>query len=61
MSVDEYLQRVKKKYLSTFTLLNESEFQKGLARAKVFEERMRKRYEDQIRKISWFVIIARNK
>jgi hypothetical protein len=30
MSVDEYQQRVKKKYLPTLTLLNEKDFEKGL-------------------------------
>jgi SAM-dependent methyltransferase len=57
-SVDEYLERVRRKYLSTLTLLNENAFQKGL---KVFEERMRKKYGDQMRKISWFVIITGQK
>jgi len=57
-STDEYLERVRSKYLSTLTLLDEGTFQKGL---KVFEERIRKKYGDQIRKISWFVIVAGQK
>jgi SAM-dependent methyltransferase len=57
-SVDEYLERVRKKYLSTLTLLNENAFQRGF---KVFEERLRKKYGDQMKKISRFVIIAGQK
>jgi SAM-dependent methyltransferase len=57
-SVDEYLERVRKKYLSTLTLLNEDAFQRGLD---VFEKRLRRKYGDQMKKISRFVIIAGQK
>jgi hypothetical protein len=38
--------------------LDENAFQRGL---KVFEERVRKKYGGQIRKISWFVIVVGQK
>jgi SAM-dependent methyltransferase len=57
-STDEYLERVRNKYLSTLTLLDENAFQRGL---KVFEERVRKKYGGQIRKISRFVIVVGQK
>jgi hypothetical protein len=57
-SVDEYLKRVRRRYLSTLTLLNEKAFQRGLT---VFEKRVRKKYGDHIKKISWFVIMVGQK
>lgn len=57
-SADEYLKRVGKKYLSTLTLLNENAFQRGL---KIFKKRLKKKYGDRMKKISWFVIIAGQK
>jgi ubiquinone/menaquinone biosynthesis C-methylase UbiE len=57
-SVDEYLKRVRRKYLSTLTLLKEDAFEKGL---KIFERRIRKKYGDQMRRISWFVVITGQK
>jgi hypothetical protein len=54
----KYLERVRSKYLSTLTLLDEDTFQRGF---KVFERRVRQKYGDQIRKISWFVIVSGQK
>jgi len=58
VSVSEYLERVRSKYVSTLTLLDENAFQRGL---KTFEERIRKKYGGRIRKISWFVIVVGRK
>ena len=58
VSADEYLERVRNKYMSTLTLLSEEEFQKGL---KVFQDRIRRRYGNRIRKISRFVYIVGKK
>jgi SAM-dependent methyltransferase len=52
---DKYLERVRSKYLSTLTLLEEDAFQRGF---KIFERRVRQKYGEQIRKISWFVIVS---
>ena len=54
ISTDEYLRRVRNKYMSTLTLLSEEDFQRGF---KIFKERVEKKYGNQIRKISWFVFI----
>jgi len=54
VSTDEYLRRVRNKYMSTLTLLNEEDFQRGF---RIFKERVEKKYGNQIRKISWFVFI----
>jgi hypothetical protein len=54
VSADEYLRRVKNKYVSTLTLLSEEDFQKGF---KIFKERVKKRHGNQIRKISRFVFV----
>jgi len=54
ISTDEYLRRVRNKYMSTLTLLSEEDFQRGF---RIFKERVEKKYGNQIRKISWFVFI----
>lgn len=46
--VKEYLERIRKKSISTFTLLSEEEFQKGL---KIFERRLRENGERRILEI----------
>jgi ubiquinone/menaquinone biosynthesis C-methylase UbiE len=51
---EEYLRRVRNKYMSTLTLLSEEDFQRGF---KIFKERVENKYGNQIRKISWFVFI----
>jgi len=58
VSTDEYLERVRNKYISTLTLLSEEAFQKGL---KVFEKRARKKYGAQIRRILGFDFIVGQK
>jgi len=55
---DEYLERVRNKYVSTLTLFDEDTFQRGL---KIFERRVRQKYGDQIKKVSWFVIVSGQK
>jgi len=39
--IEEYLEKIRKKYISTLTLLSEEEFQKGL---KIFEKRLREKW-----------------
>lgn len=41
ISIDEYLEKTKKRFLSTLTLLSEEDFQKGL---KIFEKKLREKY-----------------
>lgn len=53
-STDEYLRRVRNKYMSTLTLLSEEDFQRGF---KIFKEKVEKKYGNQIKKVSWFVFI----
>jgi SAM-dependent methyltransferase len=55
---DEHLERVRNKYASTLTLLNENEYQRGFD---VFQERIRRKYGSQIRKISRFVVAVGRK
>ena len=54
ISTNEYLRRVRNKYMSTLTLLSEEDFQRGF---KIFKERVEKKYGNRIRKISRFVFI----
>jgi len=54
ISTNEYLERVRNKYMSTLTLLSEEDFQRGF---KIFKERVKRKYGSKIRKISWFVFI----
>ena len=54
ISTDEYLRRVRNKYMSTLTLLSEEDFQRGF---KIFKEKVEKKYGNQIKKVSWFVFI----
>jgi ubiquinone/menaquinone biosynthesis C-methylase UbiE len=58
VSTRDYLERVRNRYISTLTLLNEEEFQKGL---KVFEERARKKYKNRIRQFSGFDFVVGRK
>jgi len=58
ISTNEYLERVRNKYISTLTLLNEEEFQKGL---KIFEKRVKSKYGDQIKQLDKFVFIIGQK
>jgi len=58
LSTDVYLGRVRKKHISTLTLLSEEEFRTGL---KIFEERVRKRYGGQMRRIMGFDFVIGKK
>jgi len=58
ISVDEYLERVRNKYISTLTLLSEEKFQRGF---KIFQQRVRRKYGNQIRRISGFDFVAGQK
>jgi hypothetical protein len=58
VATDEYLKRVRNKYISTLTLLSEDEFQKGL---KIFQKRVRKKYGDQIKQIDKFIFVIGQK
>ena len=51
MPTDEYLERVRNKYISTLTLLSEEAFQRGF---KIFQQRVRRKYGTQIRRVSGF-------
>lgn len=58
VSTNEYLERVRNKYMSTLTLLSEEDFQRGF---KIFKERVKRKYGSKIGKISWFVFIDAQK
>jgi len=58
ISTDEYLRRVRNKYMSTLTLLSEDDFQRGF---KIFKERVKGKYGGKIRRVSWFVFIEGQK
>jgi len=55
---DEYLERVKNKYISTLTLLSKEAFQKGF---KIFQHRVRRKYGNQIQRALGFVFIVGQK
>jgi SAM-dependent methyltransferase len=55
ISTDEYLERVRNKYISTLTLLSEDKFQKGF---RIFQERVRRKYGNRIRQIDRFVFVV---
>jgi len=57
-STYRYLERVRGKYASTLTLFNEQEFQR---RFKIFQERVQRKYGDQIKRISGFVFVEASK
>jgi len=58
MPKDEYLERVRNKYISTLTLLSEKAFQRGF---KIFEHRIRRKYGTQIRRILGFDFVIGQK
>jgi ubiquinone/menaquinone biosynthesis C-methylase UbiE len=58
ISTDEYLERVRNKYISTLTLLSEEAFLKGL---KIFKKRTRKKYGAQIKRILGFDFVIGQK
>jgi len=55
---DEYLERVRNKYISTLTLLSEEAFQRGF---KVFQQRLQRKYGNRIRRISRLNFVAGQK
>ncbi|UCF77847.1 MAG: methyltransferase domain-containing protein [Candidatus Eiseniibacteriota bacterium] len=56
--VDTYLRLVRNKYISTLSLLSESEFQAGLS---VFERRVRELYGDRMRRVLRFTFVTGEK
>jgi len=58
LPVAQLLNRVRDKYISTLTLLSEEQFQKGF---KIFQERVKNKYGDQIKWISEFSFVVGQK
>jgi hypothetical protein len=58
ISTDEYLERVRNRYVSTLTLLSEDEFQRGL---RIFQDRVKEKYGSQIKQIDRFVFVVGKK
>ncbi len=56
--LEEYLNSVRNKYISTLTLLTEEEFRKGMV---IFEKRIKEKYGNQIRRVSGFNFIVGQK
>lgn len=56
--VEEYLNSVRHKYISTLTLLTEEEFKKGIT---VFERKIKQKYGKQIRRVLGFNFIIGQK
>ncbi|MEM2931095.1 MAG: methyltransferase domain-containing protein, partial [Thermoproteota archaeon] len=58
VSTDEYLKRVRSKYISTLTLLSEEEFQKGFG---IFQQRVWRKHGSRIRLITGFDFVVGQK
>jgi len=58
MSTGEYIERVRRKFISTLTLLSEEKFRKGF---KVFCKKARKRHGKQFRRITGFDFVVGQK
>jgi len=58
LPIEEYLERVRSKHISTLTLFSEEEFQKGL---RIFEEKVRKKYGKQLRRIMGYDFVVGKK
>jgi ubiquinone/menaquinone biosynthesis C-methylase UbiE len=56
--LDEYLERVRKKYISTLTLLSPEAFRRGFD---IFQQKARKKYGTNLRRISGFVFVVGQK
>lgn len=56
--IEEYLNGVRNKYISTLALLTDEEFQKGMI---IFEKRIKEKYGNQIRRVSGFNFIVAHK
>jgi hypothetical protein len=55
---EQFLERVKNKYISTLTLLTEEQFQKGY---KIFEQRIYRKFGKTLKRTARFVYITANK
>jgi ubiquinone/menaquinone biosynthesis C-methylase UbiE len=53
-----YLERVRNKYASTLTLFSDEEFQRKF---KVFQQRIRKKYGNQMKRVSGFIFVEARK
>lgn len=58
LPTNEYLDRVRKKHISTLTLLSEEKFNKGI---KTFEKKVREEYGDRIKRIMAFDFVIGTK
>jgi len=58
LPTDEYLDRVRKKHISTLTLLSQEQFNRGI---KIFEKKVREQYGEQIRRIMAFDFVVGKK
>jgi len=58
MSTEDFIERVRQKYISTLSLLSEEQFQKGF---KVFCERARRKYGERFRRITGFDFVIGQK
>jgi len=58
ISTEEYLQKVRNRYISTLTLLSEQEFQRGL---KIFEKKVKRKHGDRIKQLDKFVFVVGQK
>lgn len=57
-STSEYLERVRNKYVSTLTLFSDNEFQE---RYKVFKQKVKEKYGDQLRRFAGFIFVEGRK
>lgn len=58
MPVEKYLQMVRRKYISTFELMDEEKFRKGLG---IFEARLKRLYGDRIQRLLAFTFVLGEK
>ena len=56
--IEDFLDRTRKKFVSTLTLLSEEEFQKGL---RTFERKMREKWEDEIIYVKEYTFVVGEK
>jgi hypothetical protein len=58
VSTNEYLEKVRNKYISTLTLLGEDSFRRGF---EVFEQKLRQKFGARFRRVSGFVFVVGRK
>jgi ubiquinone/menaquinone biosynthesis C-methylase UbiE len=58
LPTDEYLERVRKKYISTLALLSEEQFRRGI---KIFEKKVKEKYGKRMKRIVGFDFIVGRK